>query len=64
MLDFDPSPPSTLMRQVGSRWRSMSRSAGGAALLEAWGYAGEEAQEVEETILRMASTYLDSDTDM
>ena len=50
------------LHQVGSRWRNMSRSAGGAALLESWGYGGE-AEEIEEKILRLASAYLGSDSD-
>ena len=41
----------------------MCRSAGGAALLETWGYSSE-AEEIEESIRRLAAAYIGSDCEL
>jgi hypothetical protein len=51
-----------VLQQVGNKWREMCRSAAGAALLDTWGYASE-AEEIEETVMRLAAAYTDSDGD-
>ena len=49
------------LERLEQRWRQARRAEGGSAMLESWGYARVDADEVDEALRRMAGTYCPED---